>query len=296
MTATEPTPAEPKPTEPTPTESTPTEPTPTGSTPTGSTPTRSTPTEPTATSAPRSALGIDIGGTGIKGAPVNLGTGALTSERIRLLTPLPATPAAIAGAVVQLLDQMGHDGPLGLTLPAVISGGITRTAANIDKGWLGTDALKLFADATGRSVTVVNDADAAGVAEVRFGAGAGRSGVIVMVTLGTGIGSALFVNGALVPNTELGHLHLHHGDAEDYAADSVREREFLSWDDYAERVERYLDLIQHLFWPDLIIVGGGVSKKAEKFLPKIKIDTEVVAASLLNNAGIVGAAMCAPEA
>jgi polyphosphate glucokinase len=244
--------------------------------------------------ASRTALGIDIGGSGIKGAPVDLATGELTKARIRLLTPSPATPGAVAETVVELLDQIGVDGPVGLTLPAVVLNGVARTAANIDEHWIGTDAAKLFREATGRDVAVVNDADAAGSAEVRFGAGAGRSGVIVVVTLGTGIGSGLFVDGILVPNTELGHLHLHHGDAEDYAADSVRESENLSWDDYAERVEHYLRLVQRLFWPNLIIVGGGVSKKADKFLPKIDVDTEVVAASLLNDAGIVGAAMLAP--
>jgi polyphosphate glucokinase len=241
-------------------------------------------------------VGIDIGGTGIKGAPVDLATGTLTTSRIRLLTPLPATPAAVAGVVATLVEQLDVDGPIGLTLPGVVTGGVLRTAANIDKEWLGLDAVDLFGTATGRRVAVVNDADAAGVAEVKFGAGAGRSGVAMMVTLGTGIGSALFVDGALVPNTELGHLHLHHGDAEDWAADSVREREDLSWEEFAHRVQQYLELVQRLFWPDLIIVGGGVSKKADKFLPLIQLDTEVVAAAMQNDAGIVGAAMIAPAA
>ncbi|HEY1487726.1 MAG TPA: ROK family protein [Micromonosporaceae bacterium] len=245
---------------------------------------------------PRSVLGIDIGGTGIKGAPVNLGTGELVSERVRLLTPSPATPDAVAETVVELLGKIGVDGPVGLTLPAVVTDGTVRTAANIDKGWLGTDAVGLFAKATGRAVAVVNDADAAGIAEVRFGAGAGRKGVIILVTLGTGIGSGLFVDGTLVPNTELGHLHLHHGDAEDWAADSVRERDDLNWKQYAERLEHYLELVQSLFWPNLIIIGGGISKKADKYLPHIKVDTEVVPATLENDAGIVGAAMYAPAA
>ena len=239
-------------------------------------------------------VGIDIGGTGIKGAPVDLATGALTTGRIRLLTPLPATPAAVAGVVATLVEQLDVPGPIGLTLPGVVTGGVMRTAANIDKEWLGLDAVDLFGTATGRRVAVVNDADAAGVAEVKFGAGAGRSGVVMMVTLGTGIGSALFVDGTLVPNTELGHLHLHHGDAEEWAADSVREREDLSWEEFAHRVEQYLQLVHKLFWPDLIIVGGGVSKKAEKFLPMVNVDTEVVPAALQNDAGIVGAAMVAP--
>jgi polyphosphate glucokinase len=239
-------------------------------------------------------VGIDIGGTGIKGAPVDLATGTLTAERVRLLTPAPATPSAVADVVVPLLERIGVDGPVGVTLPAVITGGVVRTAANIDPQWLGLDAVRLFEGATGRPVAVVNDADAAGIAEVRFGAGAGRAGVVMMVTLGTGIGSALFVDGNLVPNTELGHLHLHHGEAEDWAADSVRERENLSWEVFGHRVNDYLKLIQRLFWPDLIILGGGASRKAEKFLSQLTVDTEVVPAALQNEAGIVGAAMIAP--
>jgi polyphosphate glucokinase len=241
-------------------------------------------------------VGIDIGGTGIKGAPVDLTTGALTAERIRLLTPSPATPSAVAGTVVPLLEQLGVDGPIGVTLPGVVTGGVMRTAANIDKQWLGLDAVELFGTATGRPVVVVNDADAAGIAEMKFGAGVGRSGVVMMITLGTGIGSALFVGGQLVPNTELGHLHLHHGDAEHWASESVREREDLSWEEFGERVNQYLALIQRLFWPDLIIVGGGASKKAEKFFTQFTVDTEVVPAALQNEAGIVGAAMLAPSA
>jgi polyphosphate glucokinase len=244
--------------------------------------------------ATATAIGIDIGGTGIKGAPVDLRTGELTQERIRLLTPSPATPHAIADTVAELLGQIGADGPVGLTLPAVITHGVARTAANIDKAWIGTDAIKLFGEATGRAVTVVNDADAAGQAEMIFGAGYGKTGVVIMVTLGTGIGSALFVNGELVPNTELGHLRLHHGDAEEYASDTAREREALTWPDYAHRLERYLQLLQGLFWPDLVIIGGGISKKSEKYLPLIDIDVEVVPAKLQNEAGIVGAAMLAP--
>jgi len=197
--------------------------------------------------------------------------------------------------VAKVLDECGVDGPVGLTLPAVVTDGVVRTAANIDQSWIGTDAAKLFRKATGREVGVVNDADAAGLAEVRFGAGAGRSGVVILVTLGTGIGSGLFVDGVLVPNTELGHLHLHHGDAEDWAADSARERDDLSWKQYAGRLEQYLQLVHRLFWPKLIIVGGGISKKADKFLPQITVDTEVVPAALENDAGIVGAAMYAPS-
>ncbi|MBB5867421.1 polyphosphate glucokinase [Allocatelliglobosispora scoriae] len=241
------------------------------------------------------ALGVDIGGSGIKGAPVDLVRGALIRERVRIPTPSPATPEAVAATLTQLLAEIGTDGPVGVTLPAVVTHGVARTAANIDKSWMGTDAAALFTAATGRRVSVVNDADAAGLAEVRYGAGAGRDGVVIVVTLGTGIGSAVFTDGVLLPNTELGHLHLHHGDAEAWAADSARERDDLSWEEYAERLEQYFRLLHGLFWPDLIIVGGGISKKSEKYLPLINVDTEVVPAVLQNSAGIVGAAMHAPQ-
>ncbi|MFE2856183.1 polyphosphate--glucose phosphotransferase [Streptomyces lavendulae] len=239
-------------------------------------------------------LGVDIGGTGIKGAPVDLELGSLISDRVRIPTPHPATPEAVGDVVVQVLSQIGVPGPVGLTLPAVIRGGKVQTTANIDPAWMDTDAAQLFARATGRDVRVVNDADAAGIAEMRFGAGQGRKGVVVMVTLGTGIGSAVFSDGHLVPNSELGHLRLHHGDAEDWAAESVRERDDLSWEKWAHRLEKYLELVQRLLWPDLIIIGGGVSKKADKFLPCIELRTEIVPAQLLNDAGIVGAALFAP--
>ncbi len=239
-------------------------------------------------------VGVDVGGSGIKGAPVDLAAGAFAADRVRIPTPIPATPDAVAGVVVEVLAGIGVDGPVGLTLPSVIQGGVVRTAANIDSSWIGVDAVALFAAATGRSVTVLNDADAAGLAEIRYGAGAGRSGVVIMVTLGTGIGSALFVDGTLVPNTELGHLHLHHhGEAEAWAADSVREKENLVWKDFAHRLGRYLEELQRLFWPDLIIIGGGVSKKADRYLPLIDLDTEVVPATMQNEAGIIGAAMAA---
>jgi polyphosphate glucokinase len=240
------------------------------------------------------ALGIDIGGTGIKGAPVDLEKGQLAADRVRLLTPSPAKPDTVAEVVVELLEQIGVDGPVGLTLPAVITNGTVRTAANIHKSWIGVDAVELFGKATGRDVFVLNDADAAGMAEVRYGAGAGRKGLVVVVTLGTGIGSALFVNGSLVPNTELGHLRLRKGDAEDWAAESVRERDDLSWKEYAGRLQDYLDLVQQLFWPEVIIIGGGISKKSDKFLPRVEVEAEVVPAKMQNEAGIIGAAMFAP--
>ena len=245
------------------------------------------------------AVGVDIGGTGIKGAPVDRATGSFTGERVRLLTPAPATPDAVAAVVGEVLDKLAAGGyaaggPVGVTVPAVIREGVVETAAHIDPSWIGTDAVTLLEQATGRPVAVLNDADAAGIAEVRFGAGRDRSGVVVLLTLGTGIGSALFVDGALVPNTELGHLHLHHGEAEQWAAASIREQDELSWKRYAHRLQKYLELVQRLLWPQLIIVGGGVSKKAGKFLHQITLRTEVVPAQLHNDAGIVGAALAAP--
>jgi polyphosphate glucokinase len=238
-------------------------------------------------------IGVDIGGTGIKGAPVSIEHGALTKERIRLLTPVPATPEAVAQTVATLLEQIDSPGAVGLTLPAVVRNGVVETAANIDPAWIGTNAVDLFAGATGRSVGVVNDADAAGLAETRFGAGRDRRGVVVMVTLGTGIGSAVFANGALVPNTELGHLPLHGGDAERWAAESVRERDDLSWKKWAHRLQQYFELLEKLLWPDLFIVGGGVSKHADSFLPLLKLNTPIVPAVHRNNAGIIGAAALA---
>ncbi|HKE71065.1 MAG TPA: ROK family protein [Nocardioidaceae bacterium] len=241
-----------------------------------------------------SVIGVDIGGTGIKGAAVDVAQGDLATERVRLLTPSPATPDAVADVVAELFDKIGVDGPAGITMPAVIRGGVVETASNIDHAWIGVNAVELFSRTTGRAVTVVNDADAAGLAEVRYGAGRDASGVVVMVTLGTGIGSALFVDGVLVPNTELGHLPLHHGDAEDWAAESVREHEDLSWKQYAHRLQKYLELVEKLLWPQLIIIGGGISKKADKFLPRIELGTQVVPAQLRNEAGIVGAGVLAP--
>ena len=237
-------------------------------------------------------VGIDIGGTGIKGAPVD-GAGAFSAERVRLLTPKPATPARVAATVCEVLDQLDTPGPLGVTLPAVVRGGIVETAANIDDKWIGTNAVELFEQATSRPVTVINDADAAGLAEIRFGAGRDRKGVVLVITLGTGIGSALFVDGVLVPNTEIGHLPLHHGEAEDWAAESVREHDDLSWKKWAHRLQEYLGLVERLLWPELIVIGGGVSKKSDKFLHHIDIRTELVPAELHNDAGIVGAALAA---
>jgi polyphosphate glucokinase len=240
-------------------------------------------------------LGIDIGGTGIKGAPVDTRSGQLLADRHRILTPHPATPKAVAGVVGELAAFFDWKGPTGATFPAVVKQGVTLTAANVDQQWIGTDASALLADAIGAPVTVVNDADAAGIAEMEFGAGVGSTGVVMMITLGTGIGSALFVDGTLVPNTELGHLPLHHGgDAEDWAAESVREGDDLSWKEWGHRLSHYIELLERLLWPKLIIIGGGVSRKSEKFLPYVHARTEIVPAQLHNDAGIVGAALFAP--
>ncbi|MGW7264179.1 polyphosphate--glucose phosphotransferase [Streptomyces sp. NPDC054842] len=243
-------------------------------------------------------FGVDIGGSGIKGAPVDLDQGELTQERHKVLTPHPATPDAVADGVKEVVDHFGWSGPVGITFPGVVTGGSTiRTAANVDKRWIDTDARALLGERLGGlPVTVLNDADAAGVAEMRFGEGRGRKGTVIMLTFGTGIGSALFVDGVLVPNTELGHLELHGHDAEKRASTKVKEDNDLTWEHWASRVEKYLAHVEMLFSPDLFIIGGGVSRKAHKFLPLIEgIKAEMVPAALQNNAGIVGAAMRAAE-
>lgn len=227
----------------------------------------------------------------MKAGPVDLGAGELTAERFKINTPQPATPEAMAGVVAELVGRFDWSGPIGVAFPGVIRGGVTLTAANVDKAWIGTDADELFTKATGSEVHVVNDADAAGLAEVRFGAGRDRAGVVLLLTFGTGIGSALFVDGTLVPNTELGHLEIDGHDAESQAAASARDRDGLSWTDWARRVERYLRTVVMLFSPSLIIVGGGASRKADKWLPHIHVDAEVAPAALTNEAGIVGAAL-----
>jgi polyphosphate glucokinase len=236
-------------------------------------------------------LGIDIGGTGIKGAPVETRSGQLLADRHRILTPHPATPDAVSAVVAELARFFEWTGPSGATFPAIVKNGIAWSAANVDRAWIGTNAAQLFSAASGGDVTVVNDADAAGLAELTFGAGKGRDGVVIMLTLGTGIGSALFVDGILVPNTELGHLKMGKKDAEKRAAESVREDENLSWREWAARLDEYLLMVEALFSPDLFIIGGGISKKSDKFLPRLSIKTEIVPAQLLNEAGIVGAAL-----
>jgi polyphosphate glucokinase len=244
------------------------------------------------------AFGIDIGGSGIKGAPVDLAAGEFSADRVRIATPQPATPQAVAAVVAEVVDSfhLPHSLPVGVTFPAVIQHGVARSAANVDDSWIGTDVSAVVAAATGRQVLAVNDADAAGYAEVLYGAARGVSGVVLVATLGTGIGSCLVVDGTLVPNTELGHLEIDGHDAERRAADSAREREDLSWEAWAERLQRYFRVVEDLLWPDLIVVGGGVSKKHDKFLPLLDLRTPIVPATLRNAAGIVGAAALAAAA
>ncbi|MEU7024887.1 polyphosphate--glucose phosphotransferase [Streptomyces sp. NPDC046203] len=244
-------------------------------------------------------FGVDIGGSGIKGAPVDLTRGDLAQPRHKVLTPQPATPDDVAGRVVEVVSHFGWSGPVGVTFPGVVTGSTIRTAANVDKNWIGVDAGKLLGDRLGGlPVTVLNDADAAGIAEMSFGAGRGRQGTVILLTLGTGIGSAVFRDGVLVPNTELGHLELKGHDAEKRASSKAREDEDLTWEHWAtRRLQKYLAHVEMLFSPELFIIGGGVSRKADKFLPLIEgIDAEIIPAQLQNNAGIVGAAMAARTA
>ena len=241
-------------------------------------------------------LGIDFGGSGIKGAPVDLDTGEFIGDRVRIETPQPSTPEAVAEVLVELLDSFPDSaGPVGVTVPAVVRYGVASSAANIDRSWIGTDADAVFTAATGRDVHIVNDADAAGLAEVRYGAAKGRRGLVIMTTLGTGIGSALLYDGVLVPNSELGHLELDGHDAETRASNIARKREDLSWKHWAKRLQRYYQHLEMLFSPDLFLVGGGVSKEAAEFLPLLDLDTEIIPAKLLNTAGAVGAALYAEE-
>lgn len=239
-------------------------------------------------------FGVDVGGSGIKGAPVDLVEGRLLAERIRLDTPRPATPEAVAALVGEVLGD--HEGAFGLTLPAVVVAGTALTAANIDPSWVGTDVVALVRRTTGRQATVVNDADAAGLAEVRFGAGRGVRGTVLVLTLGTGIGSALFLDGQLLPNTELGHLERHGAEAEHRTSDAARKREDLSWEQWAQRLQDYLVHLDLLLRPDLVILGGGVSRKAERWLHLVDVRPPVRTAGLLNDAGIVGAALLASGA
>ena len=238
-------------------------------------------------------LGIDIGASGVKGAPVDTRNGDMTADRLRIPTPEGAEPEAVSQVVAQLVRHFSWSGPIGCGFPAAVRHGRALTAVNISRSWVGESVTELFRQAVGRPVTVINDADAAGLAEMRFGAGRGRPGLVMILTLGTGIGTALFIDGRLVPNTELGQIELRGKMAEKRAAAVVRQRQNLSWAKWARRLDDYLHRMEYYFWPDLMILGGGVSKKSEKFLPLLTLQTEVVPAQMLNNAGIVGAALAA---
>ncbi|MFC0447136.1 polyphosphate--glucose phosphotransferase [Rhodococcus jostii] len=240
----------------------------------------------------KTGFGVDVGGSGVKGGVVDLETGELIGDRIKLLTPQPSTPEAVAETVAEIIRQAEWDGPVGITLPSVVTGGVARSAANIDKKWIGTDARTLFADALGgRLVTVLNDADAAGIAEDALGAGKDAKGVVILLTFGTGIGSAILHNGVLLPNTEFGHMEVDSKEAEHRAASSVKEKKDLSYKEWAAEVTRVLTRFENLLWPDLFIAGGGISRKHEKWIPHLTNRTPVVPAALLNTAGIVGAAL-----
>lgn len=240
-------------------------------------------------------LGIDIGGSGIKGALVDTKSGNLNSDRLRVKTPIPATPEAVVSKIKSLIKKFGYEGPIGVGFPAIVLDGIVLSAANVDDDWIGYPGQDRIADTTGCPVVLLNDADAAGIAEMTYGAGRDMNGVVMILTLGTGIGSAVFVDGHLVPNTELGHLYLkgQDNDAEDYASDRIRSDEELGWEKWAKRLDIYLQHLELLFSPNLFILGGGVSKKHAKYVPYLTVKTKVVAALLRNEAGIVGAALAA---
>jgi polyphosphate glucokinase len=240
----------------------------------------------------RNILGVDFGGSGIKGTPVDAKNGKLLDNRYRIPTPVPATPEEVAATIKSISAHFKWEGPIGLAFPAVVRNGIVKTAANIDKKWIDVNASTLIKKKTGLPTYVLNDADAAGMAEMKFGAGKGRKGTVLLITVGTGIGTVLFSKGKLVPNTELGHITLKSGiEAEEFTSDAVRKREKLSWDDWANRFNIYLQEMEQLFWPELIIIGGGVSKKKELFFGHLQLNSEVVMAKTQNEAGIIGAAL-----
>jgi polyphosphate glucokinase len=253
-------------------------------------------TDSSAAAAQRLGFGIDVGGSGIKGAVVDLNTGQLVGDRIKLLTPQPATPSAVAKTIAEVVKAFEWTGPLGVTYPGVVTHGVVQTAANVDKSWIGTNARDVISAAlNGQEVTILNDADAAGLAEERFGAGKGNSGLVVLLTFGTGIGSAVIHNGTLIPNTEFGHLEVGGKEAEHRAASSVKERKNWTYEKWAKQVTKVLVAIENAIWPDLFIAGGGISRKGDQWVPLLQNRTPVVAAALQNTAGIVGAAMAATE-
>ena len=236
-------------------------------------------------------LGIDIGGSGIKGAPVDTESGTLLASRYRLPTPSPAKPRPVAETVAQVAKHFNWKGELGIGFPGVVRKGVTLTAANIHEDWEGLNAAKFIKKVTGRKTCIINDADAAGLAEMSFGAGKDRQGVVMLVTIGTGLGTALFTDGHLLPNCEFGHLEIDGVQAEWMASDAARKREKLSWKKWGHRFDKFLHTMERLIWPDLIILGGGISKKHENFMPYITVHAEVLPAQMLNEAGIVGAAV-----
>ena len=237
-------------------------------------------------------LGVDVGASGIKGALVDMKKGQMTTERFRVSTPSPATPKNMAKAFGKIVEHFDYSGPVGCGFPAIVKNNVAKSASNIDKSWIGVDISKIFGKEANGPVFVTNDADAAGVAEMNFGLGKGKEGVVVLITIGTGLGSAMFIDGKLIPNTEFGHFYLKDQNkvAEAYAADSVRKKKDLSWEDFGKRLNEYLGVLERITSPNLIMLGGGVSKKFENFKKKIKIETEVVPAELKNEAGIIGAA------
>ncbi|MFW6597956.1 polyphosphate--glucose phosphotransferase [Propionibacteriaceae bacterium Y2011] len=249
--------------------------------------------------AQRLALGIDVGGSGIKGAPVDLDAGEFSTERRRIATPKKSTPQNVAEVIAELVehfaDQLTPQTPVGITMPAIVHHGVTMSAANIDDAWIGFEAEKLLEKTLQRDVYLVNDADAAGVAESHFGAAKGAQGLVILTTLGTGIGSAMIHNGVLIPNSELGHLEIDGHDAESRAASRIKDEEGLSYKKWAKRLQRYYEVVEFLFSPDLFVVGGGVSRDADEFLPLLKLRTPIVPAKLRNTAGIIGAAHLAAD-
>jgi len=237
-------------------------------------------------------LGIDIGGTGIKGALVNVETGEQEGERLRIPTPQPASPDAVSEVVSEIIAHFNYKGPVGIAFPSIVRLGVIHLAANVDDSWLGINAEELFAQRLGTDVQVINDADAAGIAEMRFGAGQGENGIVILLTLGTGIGSAVFLNRTLLPNTEFGHLKIRGKDAEERASGRARELKELSWEKWSKRLVEFLRELELLMSPNLIIIGGGISKKSKKFFPYLEssVDVELKPAKMLNAAGIIGAA------
>jgi polyphosphate glucokinase len=240
-------------------------------------------------------LGIDIGGSGIKGAVVNTKIGVMLTERFRLPTPVISKPDAVAEVVSQIVKHFNWEGPVGCGVPSVVLDGVLLTASNIHTKWVGENAVEIFGRATGCPFFVINDADAAGIAEMEFGGGKGQKGTVLLLTLGTGIGSSIFTEGILVPNLELGHLKIRGKDAERRASDATRKRKNLSWEEWASRLQEYISTMEGLFWPSLIIIGGGVSKQADKFIPSLNTNARIIPAKMLNQAGIIGAALFARQ-